>query len=447
MYDISLRSQSSERLVEALCLLNYLLSNSPSNFHAKLLCLQIYHILGCGTGAQNILQSLDVKHIQLDSMGYLHTAQLPIEGIPSIAHQVYETTVKFFQSSQKDTLEYLAMSYKFGSFSKLEEFMKFRDRLSNSYHSALNLVELQLLEIISCAGNAKQNITALKNLSIKHDEDKIAWDKLSDNRDLAVMIRWDPAFPYADEHGKVVEPDGMKDQVKQVEYDSFVQDMELLQIRSALVRAIAAMVELIIGVSPNDPDLPQEKVQYNFKILKILKAHWEEIFVRLSKLNYQPTSQKFLVNLLPSRLHLLLTLPYKDFVNVLSEFVMNLWSGAKVAEQTGDELKKLIKEIGDFLCKNINDHNAEADLFWNRRAVQANVVGCVEVRHFYSSKRLTFLILILSLPDFINLYIYYNNILRKVFGWESADSGKEGQKKRREADPKWGRCLRCAFRR
>lgn len=49
--------------------------------------------------------------------------------------------------------------------------MKFRDRLSHSYHSALNLVELQLLEIISCAGHAKQNITALKNLSIKHDED------------------------------------------------------------------------------------------------------------------------------------------------------------------------------------------------------------------------------------------------------------------------------------
>lgn len=383
MYDISVRSQSSERLVEALCLLNYLLSNSPSNFHAKLLCLQIYHVLGCGTGAQSILQSLDVKHIQLDSMGYLHTAQLPIEGVPSIAHQVYETTVKFFQSSQKDTLEYLAMSYKFGSFSKLEEFMKFRDRLSNSYHSALNLVELQLLEIISCAGNAKQNITALKNLSIRHDEDKIAWEKLSDNRDLAVMIRWDPAFPYADETGKVVEPDGMKDKVKQAESDSFVQDMELLQIRSALVRAIAAMVELIIGVSPNDAaaqDLPQEKVQYNFKILKILKAHWEEIFVRLSKLNYQPTSQKFLVNLLPSRLHLLLKLPYKAFVNVLSEFVMNLWSGAKGAEQTAEELKKLIKEIGEFLCGNINDHNAQEDLFWNRRSVQANVVGCVEVR-------------------------------------------------------------------
>lgn len=383
MYDISVRSQSSERLVEALCLLNYLLSNSPSNFHAKLLCLQIYHILGCGTGAQNILQSLDVKHIQLDSMGYLHTAQLPIEGIPSIAHQVYETTVKFFLSSQKDTLEYLAMSYKFGSFSKLEEFMKFRDRLSNSYHSALNLVELKLLEIISCAGNAKQNITALKNLSIKHDEDKIAWDKLSDNRDLAVMIRWDPAFPYADEHGKVVEPDGMKDKVKQTESDSFVQDMELLQIRSALVRTVSAMVELIIGVSPNDSraqDLSPEKLQYNCKILKILKAHWEEIFVRLNKLNYQPTSQKYLVNLLPSRLHLLLKLPYKDFVSVLSEFVMNLWSGAKGAEQTGENLKKLIKDIGNVLCKNIDDHNAEQDLFWNRRTVQANVVGCVEVR-------------------------------------------------------------------
>lgn len=84
MYDLSLKLQSSEHLVEALCLLHYLLSNSPSNFHAKLLCLQIYHLIGCGWGAHKTAESLNMKYVQLDSMGYLHASQLPLIGIPWI---------------------------------------------------------------------------------------------------------------------------------------------------------------------------------------------------------------------------------------------------------------------------------------------------------------------------------------------------------------------------
>ena len=179
MYDLAIRSQSSERLVEALCLLNYILSNSPSNFHDKLLCLQLYHYLGCGYGAHQMFQSLDVKHIQLDSMGYLHAAHLPAEGLTSIAHQVYESTHKFFASAAKDTIEYLAMSYKFGSFSKLEEFQRFREKLSNSYNGALVTIESQLLEIVGLSGTFVQNLVAYRNLNLKPDEDKISWNDLS----------------------------------------------------------------------------------------------------------------------------------------------------------------------------------------------------------------------------------------------------------------------------
>lgn len=120
MYDIAIKLNSPDRLVETLHLLNYLLKNSPSNFHAKLLCLQIFHILGCTLGAHKIYDSLDIKHIQLDSMGYLHCAHLPLTGISSLAKPIYDQTLKFFTASYKDSLEYLAMSYKFGSFSKLQ---------------------------------------------------------------------------------------------------------------------------------------------------------------------------------------------------------------------------------------------------------------------------------------------------------------------------------------
>lgn len=46
MFDLAKKVKSSTPLIKALSLLNYVLSKSPSNFHIKLLCLQIYHLLG-----------------------------------------------------------------------------------------------------------------------------------------------------------------------------------------------------------------------------------------------------------------------------------------------------------------------------------------------------------------------------------------------------------------
>lgn len=43
---LALKCSNSKPLVEALCLLEYVLKNSPSNFHCKLLCIKFYHILG-----------------------------------------------------------------------------------------------------------------------------------------------------------------------------------------------------------------------------------------------------------------------------------------------------------------------------------------------------------------------------------------------------------------
>lgn len=46
LYDLSQLSQSSEPLILALVVLEALLTNSPSNFHAKLLAVRLYHTIG-----------------------------------------------------------------------------------------------------------------------------------------------------------------------------------------------------------------------------------------------------------------------------------------------------------------------------------------------------------------------------------------------------------------
>lgn len=46
MYDLAMAQNSAEPIIVALVLLEWLLKKSPSNFHAKLLCVRLYHTVG-----------------------------------------------------------------------------------------------------------------------------------------------------------------------------------------------------------------------------------------------------------------------------------------------------------------------------------------------------------------------------------------------------------------
>lgn len=53
-------------------------------------------------GANTMFYSLDIKHLQLDSLGYIHCGQLAATGLFSLCAIHYESTLKFFSSSYKD---------------------------------------------------------------------------------------------------------------------------------------------------------------------------------------------------------------------------------------------------------------------------------------------------------------------------------------------------------
>jgi N-terminal acetyltransferase B complex non-catalytic subunit len=386
MYDLAVKLNSTERLVETLHLLNYLLRNSPSNFHAKLLCLQIYHILGCSLGAHKIYVSLDVKHVQLDSLGYLHCGHLPITGIISLAKPIYDATLKFFTASYKDSLEYLAMSYKFGSFSKLQEFMDFRERLSNSLHYSMVSVEALIQEIVCFGGSTQQNLLQFQNMKIEPSEDRINYEELMDNRDLEVMIRWDPVYKYTSETGEPLKnPIPLHENSKVREKESFVQDTELLQMRSSLLRLVAASVDLIHTQHAAPVNTKEQnghsssssiadEVEENFKVLI---ASWKELFSLAKKLNHQPPSSEFLVNLLPSRLHFMTQLPYDEVFTSLSQFVYHLWMGTEKTKEMSASLVKTLADVKSCLEK-LKPMTQNGPIF-DYRILQGTVVGCTEV--------------------------------------------------------------------
>lgn len=373
MYDISVKEQKSDHLFEALCLLQYVLRNSTSNFHVKLLSLKIYHILGCMLGAQEMYDYLDIKHIQLDSMGYIHCNLLPLSGRLSMSRTLSDSTLKFFTNSYKERLEYITLTYRYCTFSKLEEFMNFKDRLTNSIHYVAMTVEAQLSDLVALYGNFNQNLDAYTAMSIDPAGDRIAWNHLTDNRDLSAIVRWDPLH--------LVD-------AEQERKESFDQEVELLQIRSLQLRLVAAMLDLF---NPSAKQISQriaaateaankgQKPPKDSVTLDLLLESWFGLYQRLRMMNYKPLPQKFLVNLLPTRLHLMLDMPYEKFFGDLGKLVIDMYTGDNNLPLQCKTVSDNVTSLAEIVATVAKESNAATlDGLWRRREWQQKVAACLE---------------------------------------------------------------------
>uniref|UniRef100_A0A7N8YEV2 N-alpha-acetyltransferase 25, NatB auxiliary subunit n=1 Tax=Mastacembelus armatus TaxID=205130 RepID=A0A7N8YEV2_9TELE len=121
---------------QCLGLLQEGLSHSPSNAQFKLLLLLLYCHLGAFEPVVDLYSSLDAKHIQHDTIGFLLTRYAESLGQFAAASQSCNFSLRFFHSNQKDTSEYIIQAYKYGAFEKIPEFIALRNRLNQSLHFA-----------------------------------------------------------------------------------------------------------------------------------------------------------------------------------------------------------------------------------------------------------------------------------------------------------------------
>lgn len=78
------------------------LLSSPVNFHIKILLVRMYLEVGLVIAADNVFTLLDVKHLQLDSLGHIYTLLLaPLGNLP-LASTTLDHTTKFFITNYKD---------------------------------------------------------------------------------------------------------------------------------------------------------------------------------------------------------------------------------------------------------------------------------------------------------------------------------------------------------
>ncbi|XP_051972887.1 N-alpha-acetyltransferase 25, NatB auxiliary subunit [Xyrauchen texanus] len=179
-------------LWQSLGMLEEGLAHSPSNAQFKLLLLLLYCRLGAFEPVVDLYSSLDAKHVQHDTIGYILTRYAESLGQFAAASQSCNFSLRFFHSNQKDTSEYIIQAYKYGAFEKIPEFIAFRNRLNHSLHFAQVRTERMLLDLLLEADISSTLEESVKAMSLCPEEDDVPWDNLRDNRDLTVLVSWNP---------------------------------------------------------------------------------------------------------------------------------------------------------------------------------------------------------------------------------------------------------------
>ncbi|XP_031570934.1 N-alpha-acetyltransferase 25, NatB auxiliary subunit-like [Actinia tenebrosa] len=339
LLDVNQEKGTNEMVWHLFILLESALKASPSNHHIKMLLLRIYSLMGgCGP-SMSLFDRMEIKHIQLDTLGYLATRYLYFQGHFEAALSLYTTTLKYFFGNQKDTPEYFIAAYKYGSFEKIPEFESFRTRLNLSVHFSTVTYEKLMMETL-------QRTKSLADAQSYFEESKMIekcsatkeWTTdLRDNRDLHIFATCDP--PY-------------KSLTKEQEVHSFEQEVFWIRLRCLILRGLAQAVSLV-----QRPMLNNVKSEEPVPITSSLEETIAALEQLLADIDKHPGLQEMLPFLSPPPSHLHTTRKGKHGNVVLESLRMCQLSSLLQqgsSESQEDHCKKIIAII-HFITYTIQD--------------------------------------------------------------------------------------------
>ncbi|KAI9298682.1 hypothetical protein K502DRAFT_345784 [Neoconidiobolus thromboides FSU 785] len=180
--------KDSYHLLSIALLLEYAIVKSQFNFHIKIFLINIYILIGVYHRASKLYNTLDIKHVQLDTLSYLI-----MDNGNNLAHftETYShghSSTSIYFRNRVETSEMLVQAFKHGTYSKVQEFLRFQNRLENSLQKNINEFEILRSEYLSSFFNEKDLIELLNSLPTEFFE----WEEndLIDNRDFDVFLNF-----------------------------------------------------------------------------------------------------------------------------------------------------------------------------------------------------------------------------------------------------------------
>ncbi|PIK53397.1 putative N-alpha-acetyltransferase 25, NatB auxiliary subunit-like [Apostichopus japonicus] len=313
--------------------------HSQSSHHIKLLLMRFYCMAGVFTTVPSLYDGLDIKHMQQDTLGYNALKYAKSLGQLSSAGQFYNSTLRFFISGRREVTEYMIASYRFGTYEKIPEFLNFSTKIKHSLHFAHTAIEKKLLDILKESEKEGKSFTEfVRNMEIDPSQGTAEWDKVTDQRDLNIMVSWNPPHRQMSADDKAV---------------SLRQETSWVKLRDYLLRLLAVSIDLqpsthALTESQNNREknvVDNKGDNYNAKESgKSLLQNFEDLLQACSK--DQETRQKFPIQGPPTPL----TIEYLDgnLGTVMALSFHLVQESYKINEAVADESSQTIQ---DSFCK------------------------------------------------------------------------------------------------
>ncbi|KAG2173554.1 hypothetical protein INT44_007145 [Umbelopsis vinacea] len=180
-------------ILHALVLLESALAKSIYNFQFKMLLIRLYLIIGSFDQAHRIFSTMDVKHIQFDTLTHYLTDGSMSLGQFDLLAETLSVACSIYKANEIETPEMIVKAYQYTTFSKIQEFIEFRSRLDQSIQHTLFNIDLARVEALQTSFAAKYGVQFFAELDptvYPYEDEKLS--QLSDNRDYGVMTDCTP---------------------------------------------------------------------------------------------------------------------------------------------------------------------------------------------------------------------------------------------------------------
>ncbi|RKO83343.1 N-acetyltransferase B complex non catalytic subunit-domain-containing protein, partial [Blyttiomyces helicus] len=187
-------------LQQAICLLEQGVQRSKHNFHFKLLLIRLYFEIGVYKRPLELATSMQIKQVQHDTLSYLFSDDIEFFGCPEQALAVLMNALTIYASNERETPEMIVKAFKHATFSKIPEFIVFRDRLRNSIQRAIatrQAIRVEILRRIEDRGSLTDYLEGLDPSKLDYTGVANPCDEyigaLLDNRDQSILASWTPS--------------------------------------------------------------------------------------------------------------------------------------------------------------------------------------------------------------------------------------------------------------
>ncbi|PRP76022.1 putative TPR repeat-containing protein R13F6.10 [Planoprotostelium fungivorum] len=193
---LSDRTGQEAYILESIALLENGFKDSQYGFPLRLLLLRLYTRLHCPRSAVECFEQLEVKHILLDTLSYLILDPL-YNGQSGFAKEITRSLEDFYEENNKQTPEFVLRAFQNGNYSKISEFIQFKERLERSHTGLMSRTE-EFLEDIKRSSDLDALFTRLPEISVT--EEKI--EKMTLNHERSILQHQFPenySSPYLNE--------------------------------------------------------------------------------------------------------------------------------------------------------------------------------------------------------------------------------------------------------